>query len=153
AVAVAEPDADILLLNPDIRLRPGSGKELRSALARPGTGIVVPRLERGDGHVIPVLRREPTVLRTLGDTVVGARRAGRSVRFGEAVMDERAYRTDSTSDWAAGSAMLISRACWNAVGPWDESFFLYSEETEFALRARDAGYATRLAPGALAVHL
>ncbi len=38
-------------------------------------------------------------------------------------------------------------------GPWDESFFLYSEETDFALRARDAGFVTRYDPRAHAVHL
>ena len=49
--------------------------------------------------------------------------------------------------------MLISAQCWRACAPWDESFFLYSEETDFALRARDAGYATRFTPQARAVHL
>ncbi|WP_410169485.1 glycosyltransferase family 2 protein, partial [Actinacidiphila rubida] len=44
-------------------------------------------------------------------------------------------------------------ACLEACGDWDESFFLYSEETEYCLRARDRGYATRLQPQAAAVHL
>ena len=42
--------------------------------------------------------------------------------------------------------MLISRACLARVGTWDESFFLYSEETDFALRARDSGYVLRYIP-------
>ncbi|KOU34459.1 glycosyltransferase family 2 protein, partial [Streptomyces sp. WM6368] len=41
------------------------------------------------------------------------------------------------------------RAC----GAWDESFFLYSEETEYCLRARDLGFVTRLEPSATATHL
>ena len=122
-------------------------------LRRTGAGLVVPRLEKGDGHHIPVLRREPTVLRALGDAVLGARRAGRFPAFGELVVGDQHYAAESSADWAAGSAMLISRDCWDRCGPWDESFFLYSEETDFALRARDAGLATRLAPRALAVHL
>jgi N-acetylglucosaminyl-diphospho-decaprenol L-rhamnosyltransferase len=48
---------------------------------------------------------------------------------------------------------MISAECQDACGPWDESFFLYSEETEFALRARDRGFRTCLTPGAEAVHL
>ncbi|HEX6872230.1 MAG TPA: glycosyltransferase family 2 protein, partial [Micromonosporaceae bacterium] len=48
---------------------------------------------------------------------------------------------------------LISKACWDAVAPWDESFFLYSEETDFLLRARDAGFLTRLEPSAHAIHI
>jgi GT2 family glycosyltransferase len=56
-------------------------------------------------------------------------------------------------DWATGAVLLVSAACAAACGPWDESFFLYSEETEYALRARDLGFATRLEPAARAVHL
>jgi len=36
--------------------------------------------------------------------------------------------------------MLIDAACADAVGPWDESFFLYDEEVEYSLRAADLGY-------------
>jgi GT2 family glycosyltransferase len=42
--------------------------------------------------------------------------------------------------------MLISADCARACGPWDESFFLYSEETDFALRAGDLGFATAFVP-------
>jgi N-acetylglucosaminyl-diphospho-decaprenol L-rhamnosyltransferase len=153
AVAQADPHTAILVLNPDIRLAPGSGVALLEVLRRTGAGVVVPRLEKGDGHHIPVLRREPTVLRALGDAVLGARRAGKFAAFGELVLGDDHYTAESSADWAAGSAMLISRECWDRCGPWDESFFLYSEETDFSLRARDAGLATRLAPRALAVHL
>jgi N-acetylglucosaminyl-diphospho-decaprenol L-rhamnosyltransferase len=56
-------------------------------------------------------------------------------------------------DWATGAVMLISRACYEAVGGMDESFFLYSEETQFSLDARALGYATRYVPGAVAMHI
>jgi GT2 family glycosyltransferase len=153
AVAAAPAHTAVLVLNPDIRLRPGCGPALLENLRRTGAGIVVPRLERGDGSAIAVLRREPSVPRALGDALLGARRAGRFPLLGELVVGDEHYRRESAADWAAGSAMLIGSACWDAVGPWDESFFLYSEETEYSLRARDAGYVTRLAPDALAVHL
>jgi N-acetylglucosaminyl-diphospho-decaprenol L-rhamnosyltransferase len=153
AVAAAEPHTAVLVLNPDIRLAPGCVPELLAVQERTGAGIVVPRLERGNGSAIPVLRREPSVLRALGDAVLGAHRAGKFPLFGELVIGEAHYTQESTSDWAAGSAMLISEECWQRCAPWDESFFLYSEETDFALRARDAGLPTRLAPAARAVHL
>jgi GT2 family glycosyltransferase len=153
AVAAAPPHTAILVLNPDIRLAAGCAQELLSVLRREKPGIVVPQLERGDGSYIPVLRREPTVLRALGDAMLGARRAGKYPMLGEMVTGDRYYQAETMSDWAAGSAMLISSECWQRCGPWDESFFLYSEETDFALRARDAGLPTRLAPAARAVHL
>ncbi|MHA6765004.1 glycosyltransferase family 2 protein [Streptacidiphilus sp. PAMC 29251] len=49
--------------------------------------------------------------------------------------------------------MALSATCLDACGPWDESFFLYSEETEYCLRAGDQGYATQLQPTAEAFHL
>ena len=73
--------------------------------------------------------------------------------LGEMVTDERLYATERVTDWAEGSTVLFSAECWERVGPWDESYFLYSEETDFALRARDAGLVTRFTPAARAVHL
>jgi GT2 family glycosyltransferase len=153
AVAAAGPHTAVLVLNPDVRLGPGCLAPLLAALRVPGTGIAVPRLADGTGALIPTMRREPSVLRVLGDAVLGATRAGRYRAIGEVVTDECAYAAPAITDWAEGSTLLISAQCWRACAPWDESFFLYSEETDFALRARDAGYATRFTPQARAVHL
>jgi GT2 family glycosyltransferase len=99
------------------------------------------------------MRREPTVLRALGDALLGTRLAGRWSATGEMVTTHSAYDVATTTDWAEGSTQLVSAECWERCGPWDESYFLYSEEVDFALRARDAGFATRYVPGAGAVHL
>jgi GT2 family glycosyltransferase len=48
--------------------------------------------------------------------------------------------------------MAISRECLEAVGPWDDRYFLYSEETDYALRAGDHGYRLQLAPQAACEH-
>jgi glycosyltransferase involved in cell wall biosynthesis len=92
------------------------------------------------------------VLRALGQALLGER-AGHIPLIGETVTRGGSYIHPVAADWATGAAMLISRQCLEAVGGWDESYFLYSEETDFALRARDAGFALRLAPDAGAVHL
>lgn len=152
-VAAVPSREAVLVLNPDVRLRPGCVPVLLEVLRRPGTGIAAPRLLDGDGVRIDSMRREPSLLRAAADALVGARRAGRIGTLGETVSDEAAYRAEATPDWVEGSTMLVSRACLDRCGPWDESFFLYSEETEFALRARDAGWVTRYTPAAEAVHL
>src|SRR2546427_15936 len=54
--------------------------------------------------------------------------------------DPAGYSSDTPADWATGAVTMMSRACVTRAGPWDESFFLYSEETEFELRAADAGF-------------
>jgi GT2 family glycosyltransferase/glycosyltransferase involved in cell wall biosynthesis len=144
---------DVLVANPDVRFAPGSISALRKALAVPGIGIAVPHLSDVDGETHPSLRRRPTVLRTLGDALLGGFRAGRFDALGEMIVDPAAYREPGTADWATGAAWLVSRDCVDAVGPLDERYFLYSEETEFMLRAGDHGFAVRYEPLARAVHI
>jgi N-acetylglucosaminyl-diphospho-decaprenol L-rhamnosyltransferase len=152
AVAAALPHSAILVLNPDVRLMPGCVSELMSALG-PETGIAVPRLLDGNMQPIESMRREPTVIRAWADALFGANRVGRYPKLGEVVTDWSQYEKDAVADWAEGSTLLISAECWARCGPWDESYFLYSEETDFALRARDKGFATRYVAGASAIHL
>ncbi len=150
---VATAPTAILVVNPDVRLGPGSLSALLEGLRRPGTGVAVPQPLDAQGRPVRSIRRSPTVARAFGDAFLGARRAGRYPRWGELVTDPAEYTTEHPVAWAEGSAQLISAECWKECGPWDESFFLYSEETEFNLRAADLGYDVRFVPAAQIVHL
>ncbi|GAA2395032.1 glycosyltransferase [Nonomuraea africana] len=149
----AAQGCDVLVLNADIRLRPGAIGLLLKALEQPGVGIAVPKLLDENGALQLSLRRRPTVLRALGEAALGGFRAGRLPALGELVADPRDYRRARTVDWATGAAWLISRACAEALGPLDDRYFLYSEETEYMLRAGKHGFAVRYEPEAVAVHL
>jgi GT2 family glycosyltransferase len=142
----------VLVLNPDCRPAPGSVARLRAVLDLPSTGIAVPAIVDYQGRLKYSLRREPTLLRALGESLLGGHRAARFPRWGEQVRDPIAYQDGCTTDWATGAVMLISATCWAELGPWDESFFLYSEETEYALRARDRGFLTRWSASAVVEH-
>ncbi|THA84316.1 glycosyltransferase family 2 protein [Streptomyces sp. A0592] len=148
-----------LVCNPDIRMRQGCAKLLVDALgeAHPGggrVGISVPLLYEEDGRtLLHSLRRASSVTRALGEAVIGNRRAGRFPAWSELVTDPAAYERETVADWATGALMALSGECLAACGPWDESFFLYSEETEYCLRAGDMGFVTRLEPSASATHL
>jgi N-acetylglucosaminyl-diphospho-decaprenol L-rhamnosyltransferase len=152
AVAAAKTFSAVLVLNPDIRLAAGCVPELVKLLRERGAGIAVPKIVRANGDFSPSLRREPTILRAFGDAL-GARRMGRFPLFGESVTNPDHYTGETTVDWAEGSIMLIDKACWDACGGWDETFFLYSEEAEYALRARDRGFPMMYTPHANARHL
>ncbi|MFD1050994.1 glycosyltransferase family 2 protein, partial [Kibdelosporangium lantanae] len=54
--------------------------------------------------------------------------------------------------WATGGVLMISAAAVRALGAWDESFLLYGEETDFALRARRRGFVTWYVPEAVVEH-
>jgi glycosyltransferase involved in cell wall biosynthesis len=56
-------------------------------------------------------------------------------------------------DWATGAVMLVRRRLLDTIGVFDESFFLYSEETEYCQRVRANGFKVRVDPSAVAVHL
>ncbi|WP_194944129.1 glycosyltransferase family 2 protein [Aeromicrobium sp. S22] len=140
-------DGPILLLNPDVWMHPGSVQALMEGLAAPGTGVVVPRLIDERGRLAFSRRREPTLARALG---LG--RTGRPF-LSEADLDRNGYDSAGVTDWATGAVMLLSRSCYRDLDGWDESFFLYSEETDYCLRARDLGWVTRYEPAAVATHL
>ncbi|GAA3004360.1 glycosyltransferase [Actinokineospora diospyrosa] len=143
---------DVLVLNADIRLAPGAVAKLRAAV-KPGIGVVAPKLTEPDGSIQHSLRRTPTVLRTLGEAVLGGRRAGRFGPLGETVTTPAAYERAGVVDWATGAAWLVTRECIESVGPIEERYLLYSEETEFMLRAGAQGFKTYYEPAAQAVHL
>ena len=151
--AYAGPGRALLVLNPDVRLTAGCVPALLAALDEPGTGVAVPRLLDGDGVLVPSMRREPTLVRAVADAVLGASRAGGVGHLGEMVTGAGEYDRAQQTDWAEGSTQLVSAECWRRCGPWDESYFLYSEETDFHLRVRDHGLTTRYVPTAVAVHL
>jgi GT2 family glycosyltransferase/glycosyltransferase involved in cell wall biosynthesis len=142
----------VLVLNPDVRLRPGCLRALLTALRPPGVGIAAPRIVDVDGRTSRSLRREPTVLRALGPALLGPL-SSRFAPLSECVIDPDAYERRGGAAWATGAVLLMSAECVSAVGPWDESFFLYSEETEVCLRARDLGFSLAYEPSAVAEHL
>lgn len=56
-------------------------------------------------------------------------------------------------DWAAGASVLIRAETVNEVGAFDETFFLYFEETELMKRAARAGWTCWYVPEAKVVHI
>lgn len=56
-------------------------------------------------------------------------------------------------DWLAGASMLIRSEVFEAIGGFDDGFFLYFEETDFCLRARRAGFQTWYVPESRVAHI
>lgn len=146
------PCSSIVVLNPDLRLRPGGMGSLWRAVSEPGMGVAYPGLLDGASNVYPSLRREPTILRALGDALLGRRLRSRPGWLSETVWQPKEYSYRHPVDWATGAAVVISAACDTAVGDWDTTFFLYSEEIDLAARARDANFRVEFVPQAWAHH-
>ena len=144
----ASPDATaILILNPDATLDPLSVPAMVAVLRRPGNGVVAPRVRESDGSLSPTLRRGPTMGRVGGLSFTGW------PVFTERIEDPVEYETEHEVEWAVGAILLVDTGCYRALDGMDESYFLYSEETDFSLRAKDTGWATVYTPAAGAMHV
>ncbi|GAB3604656.1 hypothetical protein GCM10027413_00650 [Conyzicola nivalis] len=146
------PTRAVLVLNPDTVVQRASVSRLLATLDTPGCGAVVPRLNNEDGTLYTSLRREPTLLTAIGDALLGARLRARPGRLSETVFDAGSYARPHDIDWATGAALMIDIAVVRRVGPWDERYFLYSEETDYCRRIRKAGFTVRYEPAAVVVH-
>jgi GT2 family glycosyltransferase len=146
------PTRTIAVLNPDLRLAPASLAWLVSAACRPGAGAAVPRFVDEAGTTFPSLRREPSVTRVLGDSLLGARWPGRPGWLSEMVWDPSRYDRRGPVDWATGAVLVVNAEADAAIGDWDERFFLYSEETDYCRRLRAAGRTILYVPDARVTH-
>lgn len=133
------PREALLVMNPDVELGPGALGHLLAALELADVGIAAPRLVDHDHATRPSRRREPSTARALGEAVWGDHWPRRSGRWAE-IMRDPLPDDVSEVDWATGALLMISPACDDAVGPWNERFFLYGEEVDHARRARASGF-------------
>lgn len=140
-----------LILNPDLTVEPGAIRRLLDRLRTEHVGVVAPRILAGDGTRSPSIRREPSILRALGDAAFGAHWRRRPGWLSDMDWHEEDYRSAHTIDWASGAALLV-RAEVAAALHWDERYFLYSEETDFQRRVRDAGWDVWFEPSATVRH-
>jgi exopolysaccharide biosynthesis WecB/TagA/CpsF family protein len=152
ALRVAGPADAYLILNPDLRVGPGAVAALRRRMSLSHAGVVVPVLLENDGKVYPSLRREPSVMRALGDAALGSHLRRRPSWLSEMDFDVEGYQYAHRIEWATGAALLISEDAARAVGEWDEQFFLYSEETDYCHRIRQAGKSIWFEPTARMWH-
>jgi GT2 family glycosyltransferase len=148
------PCSAVLILNPDMRVREHAIERMLASLKIPGVGAVVPlNITGADGAIDPTLRREPSIMRALGDAIGGGRRfPSRPGWLSETDMRSASYTREHAVDWATGSAMLIRADVDQSVGNWTEEFFLYSEEIDYCRRIREQGHLVWFDPTAVVEH-
>ena len=149
AVREAGAGRDVLVLNPDVELPgPGPVEALARALVeRPRAGIVAPRLVGADGIVQPTARRPASLPAMLGSLPTVARlapplRSAYERYLGPSLADE-----PRSVGWVIGAAMLVRREAFDAVGGFDEGFFLYMEDADLCRRLHLAGWGVEYLPG------
>lgn len=143
ALAEEVPDHNVLLLNPDAILQ-GPLTGTFAALTAPGVAAAAPLV--ADDAADPVRHREWDVAHR-DQSVVRAlvSRAGYADRLrGSRLSELYDGRPTSVSGYLTGACLAVSRDAWQAVGCFDEEFFLYGEEADWQRRARSVGWSVEL---------
>ena len=144
----------VLLLNADAWLDPDALDALVAfADTRPDAAVVGPRLRFPDGRLQRSVRGFPTLWRLATEFLFLRRLAPRTRAlnaFYGAGFDHGEVRE---AEVVMGAVWLVRRAAIEQVGPADDAFFLFSEETDWAYRFREAGWKVVFFPGAGATHV
>ncbi len=155
-LGVAQTQAErLILMNPDVEVLPGCLGALLQALDD-GAAAAGPRFywERERKWLLP-----PTEERHWRGEIIRrlARRGGTWAQTAE-----RQWRRHARRHWLAerplrsfalsGALLAVHRAAWEAVGPFDEGFKLYFEESDWLLRLERRGLRACYVPAAEAVH-
>lgn len=143
----------VLVLNPDTLVGPDTLAAAVAYLDRhPEVGILGARATYGDGTPQSTRFRFPTLASVAWRTVVPERIVATSHRFGDQRYAGLPADEIADVDAVLGSFMMVPRRAIDRVGPMDDSFFLYSEETEWCWRMRAAGLKVRYHPGVEITH-
>ncbi|MEO6121368.1 MAG: glycosyltransferase family 2 protein [Acidimicrobiales bacterium] len=152
--AVAATGGDLVLVgNPDLVVEPDSVAVLAEVLAADeGLALVGPRLTGADGVVYPSPRRFPGLVDAVGHAFIGlVAPRNRYTRRYRMLDDDRNRAGDA--EWVSGSCFLVRRTAWEALGGFDEAYFMYAEDVDLCWRARRAGWRVGFEPAARVVHL
>jgi len=150
----ADTQADFLLfLNPDTRLVPGSLEQpVRYLQAREhaAVGIVGIQLVGPDGNVARNTARAPTPSSMIGNSI-GLDRLMPSI-FPPHFVTEWGHDATRTVDQVMGAFFFVRRGVFEALRGFDERFFVYYEDMDFAVRARKLGWTSVYLATAQAFH-
>ena len=151
--AAGEPDY-YLILNADAWVV-GDAVERLAAFGdrHPRAAAVGPRLLNPDGSLQRSVRGFPTVWRLATEYLFLRKLAPRSRALNGFYAGGFEHDRPREAEYVMGSCMLVRRAAVEEVGGPDESYFLFSEETDWCYRFRRAGWSVLFYPDAEVVHV
>ena len=140
--ALAEGAEAVLVLNNDVVLDPDVVEALEVTLEQqPEVGIVGPRV---------VFDHDPTRLWAAGGMLTW--RENLTTLLGQGKQDGPEWCQERSVDYVPGCALLVRRAVLEELGGFDESYFAYTEDVDFGLSARRAGFGSLVAGSVRARH-
>jgi N-acetylglucosaminyl-diphospho-decaprenol L-rhamnosyltransferase len=144
----------VLILNADAWLV-GDALERLVAFAdsRPRAAVVGPRLRYPDGRLQRSVRGFPSLWRLATEYFFLRKLAPRSSALNAFYAGGFDHDEVREAEFVMGACMLVRREAIDEVGLVDEDYFLFSEETDWCYRFRQAGWDVLFYPGAECVHV
>jgi N-acetylglucosaminyl-diphospho-decaprenol L-rhamnosyltransferase len=145
----------VFLLNADAWLADDGSLDalVDVAEAHQRAAVIGPRLRFPDGRVQRSVRGFPTPWRIATEYLFLRKLAPRSRALNAFYAGGFDHAHERRADFVMGAAMLVRRAAIDEVGPLDEDFFLFSEETDWCYRFAQAGWDVLFTPQAEVVHV
>jgi N-acetylglucosaminyl-diphospho-decaprenol L-rhamnosyltransferase len=157
-VAEADPASDVIaVLNSDTEVLPGALDDLARAVRTDGVGMAAPVILYPDRSVQRSAHRRFPTLWTIWmaiciPLVYAQFLLERWVRHPSS-LSVAEHEAGVTPMHVMGAVLVLRRAAFEQVGPFDERYFMYFEETEWQHRLHDAGWRIALVPSARILHL
>lgn len=154
--AAATSSGYLLVCNPDLAVPPGVIDALAGVLEDdPSLGIVGPLIRTPEGDRYPSARRFPSMVDAAGHALLGLFAPDNRFtrRYQQSDLDDPGLSGVRVVDWVSGACFLARRAAFEAVGGFDEAYFMYLEEVDLCWRLGRAGYRVAYLPDVEVVHL
>lgn len=151
---VAEAEGRYLfLLNPDTVVHAGALRAMLTHMdAHPTVGALGPQLLWADDSIQSSRRRFPTPGSLFWESTLLGQWFPQNQHSHRYHLADHPADIPQPVDWVVGAAVFIRREAWRQVGPIDETFFMYFEETDWFKRAAALGWTAHYLPGARVTH-
>lgn len=152
-VGILKTDAKyIAMVNPDIEVNNNTISTLIDYLKdNPKVGIVAPRLIYPNGQTQDNFRVFPRGVDLLIKRIGFLRKLflGRMRRY---LMWDKDPSENEAVDWVTGAFQVVTRKCWEEVGPNSEDYFLFMSDLELCRKAWEKGFEVHYVGKATAGH-
>ncbi|MFA5935833.1 MAG: glycosyltransferase family 2 protein [Patescibacteria group bacterium] len=143
----------VMLVNPDLTVFAGELEKLFAfAEAHPDIGLIGPKLLNPDRSLQRSFHRFPSpIIPILRRSGLGRTRWGRRKIDAYLMQDADPSQTQDV-DGLFGAAILMRRPALEAIGHFDETFFMYFEDVDLCRRAWEKGWRVTYFPASEFVH-
>ena len=147
-----EVDGEFFVVsNPDVVFDAGAIDRMIECARNYDTAAAIgPYIREADGSPYPSARAVPTLRNGIGHALFGA--IWPTNPWTRAYRDDADMSRERPAGWLSGSCLLLRWEAFDAIGGFDERYFMYMEDVDLGDRLGRAGYLNMFCPAAQITH-